>query len=119
QKFINCYSMIPWNLSFYYFDESTGKTELLKASPGSKEYEAHWLPFLTDFAKHLKQKGWFGKTTIAMDERPMKAMLAAIDIIKKSYKDLKISIAITYYEELATILDIYSITLNETMPEEV
>lgn len=119
QKFINCYSMIPWNLSFYYFDESTGKTELLKASPGSKEYEAHWLPFLTDFAKHLKQKGWFGKTTIAMDERPMKAMLAAIDVIKKADKDFKISLAGTYHEELAQLLVDYCITLNETMPEEV
>lgn len=25
KKFINCYSMIPWNLKFYYFDEASGK----------------------------------------------------------------------------------------------
>lgn len=119
RKFINCYSMIPWNLSFYYFDENTGKTELLKASPGTAEYEAHWLPFLTDFAKHLKQKGWFDKTTIAMDERPMEAMLAAIDVIKKADKDFNISLAGTYHEELAPHLLDYCITLNETMPQEV
>jgi hypothetical protein len=119
QKFINCYSMIPWNLSFYYYDENTGKTELLKASPGTAEYEQHWLPFLTDFARHLKKNNWFDKTTIAMDERPMDAMLAAINVIKKADKDFKISLAGTYHEELAPELVDYCITLNETMPKEI
>lgn len=118
-KLINCYSMIPWNLSFYYFDESTNKMEVLKAKPGEEAYEKHWLPFLADFAAHLKQKGWFGKTTIAMDERPMKDMLAAIDIIKKADRDFKISLAGAYHEELALDLIDYCITLNENMPADI
>lgn len=119
RKFINCYSMIPWNLSFYYFDENTGNREVLKASPGTAEYEAHWLPFLTDFARHLKSKAWFEKTMIAMDERPMEAMLGAINVIKKADKDFNISLAGSYHEELAPLLLDYCITLNETMPDEV
>ncbi len=119
QKFINCYSMIPWNLSFYYYDEASAKTEVLKAKPGTTEYEQHWLPFLKDFAQHLKKNGWFGKTTIAMDERPMKDMLAAIQVIKKADKDFNISLAGTYHDELAMELIDYCITLNEDMPENI
>jgi len=119
QKFINCYSMIPWNLSFYYYDEASAKMQVLKAKPGTTEYEQHWLPFLKDFAQHLKQNGWFKKTTIAMDERPMKDMLAAIQVIKKADKDFNISLAGTYHDELAMELIDYCITLNENMPEKI
>lgn len=119
QKFINCYSMIPWNLSFYYWDEATNKMEIVKAKPGEAAYENHWMPFLIDFAKHLKAKGWFEKTNIAMDERPMKDMLAAIEIIKKADKSFNISLAGTYHEELAPYLSDYCITLNENMPQHI
>lgn len=117
--YINCYSMIPWNLSFYYFDESTGKTEVLKANPHHVEYKAHWLPFLKDFATHLKSKGWFEKTTIAMDERPMKDMQAAITIIREADPKFQISLAGSYHKELSDDLVDYAITLKENMDEEV
>lgn len=81
---IECYSMIPWNLKFYYYDETLGKDTLIVAKSGTTEYKSHWQPMLNDFAKHLKQKGWFEKTTIAMDERPMEAMKKAIAIIKSA-----------------------------------
>lgn len=119
QKFINCYSMIPWNLSFYYYDETSAKMEVLKAKPGTSEYEEHWLPFLKDFAQHLKKNGWFEKTTIAMDERPMEAMLAAIKVIRKADQNFNISLAGTYHDELALELVDYCITLHEDMPEKV
>ena len=117
--FINCYSMIPWNLSFYYFDEQTGKTEVLKANPHQDAYKAHWLPFLKDFAAHLKRRGWFNKTTIAMDERPMKDMQAAIKIIREADPNFQISLAGSYHKELSDDLVDYSITLNENMDEDV
>ena len=111
--------MIPWNLSFYYYDEATQKTEVLKAKPGEAAYEAHWHPFLIDFAKHLKEKGWFDKTTIAMDERPMEAMQLAIALIKKADPNFKISLAGSYHEELALDLVDYSITLHENMDPQI
>lgn len=117
--FINCYSMIPWNLSFYYFDESTQKREMLKAKPDEQAYEDHWYPFLKDFARHLKAKGWFSKTTIAMDERPMKDMQAATRIIKKADPDFKISLAGYYHQELSDDIIDYSIPFYENMSEEV
>ncbi|NGM72425.1 DUF4091 domain-containing protein [Sphingobacterium sp. SGL-16] len=117
--YINCYSMIPWNLSFYYFDEATQQREVLKAKPSEQAYEDHWLPFLKDFAAHLKQKGWFNKTTIAMDERPMKDMQAATNIIKKADPNFKISLAGYYHPELSDDIIDYTIPFYETMTPEV
>ena len=119
KEYINCYSMIPWNLSFYYFDENTQKREVLKANPEEQAYADHWYPFLKDFAAHLKEKGWFTKTTIAMDERPMKAMQAAIRIIKKADPDFQISLAGYYHEELSNDIVDYSIPFRENMTKEV
>lgn len=117
-KFINCYSMIPWNLKFHYHDEALGKDTVLVAEPGSPEYRAHWLPMLTDFARHLKAKGWWDITTIAMDERPMEAMQHAIAIIKEADPDFKVSLAGTYHPELSDALVDFSITSPESMDEE-
>ena len=32
-RVIECYSMIPWNLKFYYYDEASGKETVLIAEP--------------------------------------------------------------------------------------
>lgn len=117
--YINCYSMIPWNLSFYYFDEATQQRLVLKAKPGEKTYEDHWYPFLKDFATHLKKKGWFKKTTIAMDERPMKDMQAAIGIIKKADPNFQISLAGYYHPELSDDIIDYAIPFYDTMAEDI
>ncbi len=104
-KLINCYTMVPWNNKFYYYDEIAGKDSLLIAKTGTPEYEAHWKPMLTDFVKHLKQKGWFGKAAIAMDERPLDDMRKVIALVKSINKDFKISLAGSYHGEIAN--DIY------------
>jgi hypothetical protein len=114
-KLINCYSMIPWNLKFYFYDERAGKDTLIVAQPGSAEYTAHWVPMLTDFAKHLKEKGWFSHTTIAMDERPMDAMQKAIKVIKEADKDFKISLAGAYHPELKNDLFDYCVASNQVI----
>lgn len=118
-KLINCYSMIPWNLKFYYYDELTGKNTFITAEPGSNEYSKHWKPMLIDFAKHLKQKGWFNKTTIAMDERPMEAMQKAIAVIKAADKDFKISLAGNYHPEIEKDIFDYCVASNQVMSDSV
>lgn len=112
-KFINCYSMIPWNLKFSYYDEATQKDTFITAQTGTPEYEAHWRPMLIDFARHLKQKGWFEKTTIAMDERPMKAMQQALALIKGVDQRFRVSLAGNYHPELASDLVDYSVATNQ------
>jgi len=112
-KFINCYSMIPWNERFYYYDETLGKDTSLIASPNSDEYRRHWLPMLIDFARHLKAKGWWEKTTIAMDERPMKAMQNALGVIKAADSGFKVSLAGAFHPELADVLVDYCVASGE------
>ena len=111
-QLINCYSMEPWNLTYYYYDEATGKDTLVIAKPGTPEYTAHWRPMLVDFEKHLKSKGWFGKTAIAMDERPMEDMLQVIALIKSVDTNWKISLAGTYHAEIDK--DIYDYCIGSS-----
>ena len=94
---IDCYSILPWHLTFEYFDSALNCTVTKKMEPGSKEYEDYLLPFLTDFAKHLKAKGWFEKTCIAMDERPKDLLEHAYAIVYKAEKNFKIEGAVNYF----------------------
>lgn len=118
-KQINCFTMVPWNLSFQYYDLASNNVQKIDAKPGTTEFENFWLPFLIDFAKHLKAKGWFDKTTIAMDERPMDAMQKTIQLIKKAEPDFKISLAGNYHNEIQNDLYDYCIALDNEFPMEV
>lgn len=116
---INCYSMIPWSLNFRYFDQASDEFKFLKTKPGEKEYNEVWRELLTQFAKHLKEKGWFEKTTIAMDERPKAQMLEAFKIIREVDKDYKITLAGEWHEELEAELHDYCIAIKDLFPENV
>jgi hypothetical protein len=104
-KLINCYTMVPWNNKFYYFDEVLQRDTLLIAKTGTPEYEAHWRPMLAAFVQHLKQKGWYNKTAIAMDERPLEDMQKVISLVRSVDKDIKISLAGSYHNEISN--DVY------------
>lgn len=119
KKQINCYSMVPWRLSFQYFDQTSNSFKYLDAKPGEAAYDEFWGNMLTSFAKHLKEKGWFDITHISMDERPMKDMLATLKVIRKADKDFKVSLAGTYHDELVKELHDYCIAIGEKFPAEV
>lgn len=119
KKQISCYSMVPWKLSFQYFDQASNSFKYLKAKPGEPAYDEFWGNMLTSFAKHLKEKGWFDITHISMDERPMKDMLATLKVIRKADKDFKVSLAGTYHDELVKELHDYCIAIGEKFPAEV
>lgn len=116
---INCYTMIPWALSFDYFDQATNRVQFVEAKPGDAAYEEYWGTFLKDFARHLREKGWFDKTTIAMDERGLEAMQEAIKVIRKADPAFKISLAGNYHPEIEA--DLYDLCLayGHNFPEGV
>ena len=111
KKEIGCYSMIPWKLSFLYFDQATNSMKELKSKPGEQAYHDLWLSMLKDFAAHLKSKGWFDITHIAMDERPMPDMLKALKIIREADPDFKVSLAGSLHKELSDELNDYCIAI--------
>lgn len=111
---INCYSMVPWHNSFTYEDEASGAKKVLVTKPGTAEYIALWQPMLKDFAQHLRKKGWFEKTTIAMDERPLEAMMQVIKLVKSLPDPFKISLAGSYHAAIEKDIYDYSITTGES-----
>ena len=88
---IACYSMCPWGYMVTWTDEN-GKKHREKALPGTAEFENYWGPFLEDFARHLKEKGWFEDLYIAMDERSPEDVRKISDLIQIKAPGMKISI---------------------------
>lgn len=97
---INCYSMVPWKIAFQYYDESIGKDTVFTDAIGTPAYNEFWRTMLTDFTKHLKAKGWFDITAIAMDERPMPAMQSVISLLKQIDTNWKIALAGDYHPDI-------------------
>ena len=109
-KEITCFSMIPWKLSFRYYDQATHSHKYMNCAPGEETYTQFWGGMLCAFSAHLKEKGWFEKTFISMDERGLQQMQAAIKVIKEYAPGMKISMAGNYHPEIEA--DIYDYCLD-------
>lgn len=118
-KQINCYSMVPWKLSFQYFDQATNSMQYVKTAPGEKAYEEMWVAMLKSFSKHLREKGWFDICTIAMDERPMEVMQKTLQVIRKADPEFKVSLAGNFHKELEADIYDYCIPIGASYPAEV
>jgi len=116
---INCYSMVPWKIAFKYYDENLQKETEFTGDIGTPEYNEFWRTMLTDFTTHLKKKGWFDITTIAMDERPMKAMRSVIDLLKTIDPNWKISLAGEYHAEIEKDIYDYCIASKWVFPDNI
>ena len=92
-KYVNCYSMLPWNNMLHYKDAATGEFVDVKADPGTPAFREMWGPFLPAFVGHLREKGWLGITNIAMDERSPEVMAAATALLKEVAPELGIALA--------------------------
>ncbi len=116
---INCYTMIPWDLKFDYYDEATNRVQFVNAKPGDEAYAEYWGMFLKDFVCHLREKGWLERTAVSMDERPMEAMREAIRVVRTAAPELKIALAGNYHAEIEPDLYYYCIAFGQQFPEEV
>lgn len=116
---INCYSMVPWHNTFTYYDEASAAQKKLVAKPGTSEYDQFWKGMLEDFASHLIQKGWFDRTCIAMDERPLEDMEKVIRLVKGLPHPFKLSLAGSYHKALDKEIYDYSITTREHYDKDV
>lgn len=106
---INCYTMIPWALQFDYYDQASNTVRFVHAKPQEPAYRDYWLPFLRDFARHLRRQGWFGRTAISMDERSLEDMKAAIRVIRDADPEFRITLAGAYHPEIEPELSYLSV----------
>lgn len=110
-KEITCFSMIPWKLSFRYYDQATHSHKYINCAPGEEAYTQFWGGMLSAFSAHLKEKGWFEKTFISMDERSLQQMQAAIKVIKEYAPGMKISMAGNYHPEIEADIHDYCLDI--------
>ena len=118
-KQINCYSMVPWELSFQYFDQASNSMQFVRTAPGESEYEEIWVAMLSSFSRHLREKDWFDICTIAMDERPMEVMQKTLKVIYKADSEFKVSLAGNFHKEIEKDLYDYCISIGQCFPEDV
>lgn len=116
---ISCFTMVPWDMKFRYFDEGKREYVDLAAGTSSAEYKDLWTSFLKSLAMHLKQKGWFEKTLIVMDERGLTDMLNAYEVAHAAVPDFKMSLAGSYHSELVDKLESYALIKGDFFPESV
>jgi len=111
-KHINCYSMVPWSNQVRYLDQAKGDHVTATIRPGEKQYDEIWRPFLKAFSAHLQEKGWLGRTYIAMDERAPEQMKAAIDLIRDAAPGLKVASAENQAPQLSDMIHDWSMTID-------
>lgn len=92
-KFINCYSLLPWNNELHYTDQVTGNLVTVSAEPSGDLFRELWTPFLEAFTAHQREKGWLAITNIAMDERSDEDMDRAVALLSEVAPELGISLA--------------------------
>lgn len=89
---IACYTMCPWDYEVSWEDEE-GARHAVKAVPGTDEFKEYWGAFLVDFAKHMKEKGWFKDTYIGIDERSPEDVRNIITFINEKAPGFKVFLA--------------------------
>ena len=101
---ISCYTLCPWKL---------------REKPGTPEFEARWAPFIQRFAAHLKEKGWYDDTIIAMDEREPDQVKAVVDFVHRHAPGLRIAMAGNRKPSdfKGIDIDVYSQILSHVTPE--
>lgn len=83
---IMAFSMADWANRITYYSERSGKVTSETLTPGSEHHRKVWTAFLTDLMAHTKEKGWFDRVYMAMDERGPDVVEAVLDIVE-SVKD--------------------------------
>lgn len=118
-KQINCFTLVPWELKFDYFDQATNRVLFVRAKPGEPDYDDYWFNFLKDFSRHLREKGWFERTTISMDERQPDMMRHAFELIRRADPEYKVSGQGNYYPEVEPFMYDFCLAYGQNVPDDV
>ena len=117
---ITVYTPVPWGYRFRYMDEKSGDYIYEEWPPESEEFRTVWNVFLDDLMVHLKQKNWFEKTYLGINENPLDITLAVVKVIRENSADWKITYAGNWHTELSTVLNDYCTVIgSEPGPEDI
>ncbi len=116
---INCYSLVMgpgsrMDCPIRYWDEREGCFKQLDSEVGDEVWQGVWRDFFAVFIPHLKEKGWFENTCIALDEAPEKKMQAVLQAIPEGFK---IALAGNYHADLDEKLYDYCLIYPGVAPE--
>lgn len=105
---IKSFSLSCWGNRVAYYDEAAGKVVSETPATGSDRWNELWRSFLVDYMAHMKEKGWFDITYMAMDERPLSEVTPVLDLVEsvcdENGEHFKTSIAI-YNWDTESVLD--------------
>lgn len=116
---ISCFGLAPLNYRYYYYDESKGAVTYFSQPVNGADYKLFWTSYLTAFEQHLKKKGWFNITTLAIDEKELSVLNSLIGFIKDVNPEWKISLTGKYFSEIQDKIYNYSVISNQQVPAEV
>lgn len=110
---ISCYTLCPWGPCRY--ENEKGEVKSVRLAPGSAEFEDFWGGFLEDFARHLKEKGWLGRTFIAMDERSVEDVRKIDAFVRRRAPGLKLAMAGNRLPSAYGRIESYCMLLGEAL----
>ena len=88
---IHCYTIVKFakREMFQYIDEASGDLVHVRLPTGSTEWKAYVAPLLRLVAQHLKEKGWFADSYVALDEVVPEMSRIARDFVAEIVPDFK------------------------------
>ena len=108
---ISAFSPVGWNKTeISFLDADTDQPKKFNFAVGSRQFNALWNLFLTDFRSHLIEKGWFEKTVLYMDEIPEHEMRSIIGLIHYNSPDWKIGLAYSHEQPADIIGSLYDVS---------
>ncbi len=116
---ITCFTMVPWEMKFRYFDREKNDYDFLEAKTDDPAYAGLWTDFLQKLAAHMKERGWYDRTSIVMDERGLPDMLNARRIAQQAVPGIRMSLAGSYHPELIDSLETYTLIKGDFFPDDV
>jgi len=109
---ITCYTMLPWKNRVRYLDQATGDYAWREWAPGSEDFKGFWGSFLKDLRLHLVERGWFGRSSMGINENELEDSQAAIRTLKQDSAEWKVTYAGTWHPELEALLDDYCVIVD-------
>lgn len=116
---ITMFGMATLNYRMYYYDEAKGGVTYIQQGVKNEQYKQFWTPYLKAFGAHLKEKGWFDKTTIGFSEKELDISVPLIRFIKSIDPQWKISYSGKYFPEIQDAVYDYSIISNQHIPADI